>query len=179
MWYSEWELNQQNRICFVMVDASYTEVAGLGAVYNIFISKNGGAFVAGVGAKAEIGNGWYTYVATAAEADTVGPVSVYLTGAGCIQQNLEYVVQQRNAGCTNFTYTVTDSVTLNPIEGVEVWFTSDLAGNVVVWYGVSDAFGVARDIFDNLPCLDPGTYYVWKQRVGYVDDQNPDTEIVP
>lgn len=77
-----------------------------------------------------------------------------------------------------FTYTVTDSVTGLPVEGVEVWVSTDLAGNNIIWYGTTDAFGVARDQYDFLPRLDAGTYYFWKQRVGYVDDQNPDTEVV-
>jgi len=77
-----------------------------------------------------------------------------------------------------YTYTVTDSVTLLPVEGVEVWVSTDLAGVNIVWYGVTDAFGVARDRFDWLPRLDAGAYYFWKQRAGYVDDQNPDTEVV-
>lgn len=77
-----------------------------------------------------------------------------------------------------FTYTVTDSATGLPVEGVEIWVSTDIGGANIVWYGNTDAFGVARDIYDFLPRLDPGTYYFWKQRVGYVDDQNPDTEIV-
>lgn len=77
-----------------------------------------------------------------------------------------------------FTYTVTDSTTGIPIEGVEIWVSTDAAGANIVWHGVTDAFGVARDIHDHLPRLDAGTYYFWKQRVGFVDDQNPDTEVV-
>lgn len=178
MWYPELVLDQANRICFVMVDATYTEVAGLGNTFLYFLSKNGGAFAAGTGVKTEISNGWYSILLPAAECDTIGPVSIYVTGAGCVQQNLEYVVQQRNAGCIEYTYTVTDSVTLLPIAGVDVWFTTDLAGTHVVWVGVTDAFGVARDASGNLPCMDAGTYYVWKHRVGYTDDNNPDTEVV-
>lgn len=81
-------------------------------------------------------------------------------------------------GAVEHTYTVTNSVTLQPVDGVEVWYTTDLAGNNVVWYGNTDAFGVARDASGNKPMLDPGTYYVWKQLAGYTIDQNPDTEVV-
>jgi len=174
-----WALNQQNRIVFVLVNAAGAEVSGLGAVFSLEISKNGGGFVAGVGAKGEIGNGWYTYLATAAEANTVGPVAVRAWGAGTIQQNLEYVVERRVPGAVEYTYTVTDSGTGLPIEGVEVWVTTDIGGSNTVWNGDTDVFGIARDDFGNLPWLDPGTYYFWKQRSGYVDDQNPDTEVVP
>lgn len=178
MWYPEWKRNQQNKICFVMVDGNYTEVPGLGAAFNLFISKNGGAFVPSAGVKAEISDGWYSYVTTVGEADTIGPVAIYVTGAGCIQQNLEYVVQQRNAGCIPFTYTVLNSITLNPIPSAEVWVTDNIAGTNVVWQGETDALGIARDINGNLPCLDAGTYYFWKHEPGLIDDQNPDTEIV-
>ncbi len=172
-----WTLNQQNRITFVMVDSNGAEVAGLGAAFALEISKSGGAFAASAGTKAEIGNGWYTYLATAAEADTVGPVAIRVTGAGCVQQNLEYVVQQRTPNAIAFTYTVTDSATLLPVEGVEVWFTTDVGGANVVWTGVTDAFGVARDANGALPLLDAGTYSVWRQKSGFTA-VNPDTEVV-
>lgn len=180
MWYAEWKLNQQNRICFVMVDANYNEVAGLGAAFNVFISKNGGAFNPSAGLiKAEIGNGWYTYVSTAAEANTIGPVSIYVTGAGCVQQNLEYVVQQRNAGCSSYTYTLINAVTLNPVDNAKIWITTDAAGNNVIWNGVTDVFGVARDEANLKPCLDAGTYYIWAKKHGGVANAWPDTEVVP
>lgn len=82
------------------------------------------------------------------------------------------------SGAISYTYTVTDSVTTNPIDGAEVWITTDLAGTNVIWAGVTDAFGVARDAAGNLPALDAGTYYFWKQIAGYLDDDSPDTEVV-
>lgn len=82
------------------------------------------------------------------------------------------------AGAIPFTYTVTDSVTLLPIEGVEVWISTDAGGANIVWKGDTDAFGVARDVSGNLPALDPGTYYFWRQRAGYTFAPEPDTEVV-
>ena len=161
-----------------MVDANYQEVDGLGAAVNPFISKNGGIFNPVTNAVAEIGNGWYTLLLTAAECDTIGPVAMYATGAGCIQQNLEYVVQQRNAACINYTYTLTNSVTLLPVDGAEVWFTTDLAGLNVIWNGDTDAFGIARAADASLPCLDAGTYYAWATKSGFIANAWPDTEIV-
>lgn len=173
-------LDQANMITFVMVDANYTEVPGLGATFTLEVSKAGGIFVASAGVKAEISDGWYSYTLTAAECDTIGPLSVLVTGAGCIQQNLEYVIQQRTAGCVDYTYTVTDSVTLLPIPDAEVWIATDLAMAHIVWSGTTDAFGVARDSFGNLPCLDAGSYFLRKHRVGYIDDDLPaDIEVVP
>lgn len=81
------------------------------------------------------------------------------------------------AGAVPFTYTVTDSVSLLPIEGVEVWFATDLAGSNIVWKGDTDAFGLARDVNGELPNLDAGTYYVFRQKAGYIF-VDPDTEVV-
>lgn len=160
-----------------MVDANNTEVAGLGAGYTLQISKNGGAFAASAGTKAEISNGWYTYLATAAEADTIGVVAVRVTGAGAVQQNLEYTVQQRNPLAIAFTYTVTNANTGAKLEGVQVFITTDVAGNNVIWSGNTDSLGVARDSLARLPYLDPGTYYFWSQLAGF-SFSNPDTEVV-
>lgn len=88
----DWVLNQTNRITFVMVDTAGTEVAGLGTGFTLQLSKNGGAFAGSAGTKAEIGNGWYSYIATAGESDTAGPVAIRVTGAGAVQQNLVYGV---------------------------------------------------------------------------------------
>jgi len=85
--------NQQNLIEFVMVDSSNVEVPGLGAGFTLEISKNGGAFVASAGAKSEKGSGWYEYLTTAAESDTIGPIAIRVTGAGAMQQNLAYRVK--------------------------------------------------------------------------------------
>ncbi len=175
---SEWKLAQQNRICFVMVDSNGVEVAGLGGIgINLEISKNGSAFISGTGAKTEIANGWYSYLSTAEEANSVGVVAIKVTGAGAVQQNLEYSVQQRNSNAIVFTYTVTDVTTGNPIEGVEVIITTDSFGSNVIWAGNTDTLGVARDDNSRLPYLDPGTYFFWSQRSGF-SFNNPDTELV-
>jgi len=78
-----------------------------------------------------------------------------------------------------YTYTVTNSVSLLPVPSVTVTVTTDLAGTNAIWQGITNAFGVALDINGDLPRLDAGTYYFWKFKVGFIDDQNPDTEIVP
>lgn len=172
-----WTINQPNLITFVLVDAAGNEVAGLGTNFNVFISKAGGSFVAGAGTKGEIGYGWYRYEATAQEADTAGPVAVRITATGVVQQNLEYIVLSRQAGCINFTYTVRDNLN-NPVPDVRVWISVDDAAHYIIWAGMTDNFGVARDAAGKLPCLTAGTYYFWKHKVGMIDDQNPDVETV-
>lgn len=172
-----WKRGQPNLITFVLVDSNGQEVTGLGTGWTIQISKAGGAFANGAGTKAEIGAGWYSYLATASEADTVGPVAVKITHASIVQQNLEYVVEARVISAVEFTYTVTSSVGGTPIEGVQVWFSTDEAGDHVVWAGVTDSFGIARDLHGNLPRLDAGTYFIRRQRAGFVFD-DPDMEVV-
>lgn len=90
---NEWTQGVAGIITFVMVDASYDEVAGLGGGFTLQISKNGGAFAPSSGVKAEISDGWYSYAYTVAEANTAGEASIWVTGAGCKQQNLVYMVR--------------------------------------------------------------------------------------
>ncbi len=172
-----WELSQSNMITFVMISAAGVELTGLGATFGLQISKAGAGFLAGAGVKAEIGLGWYQYTATPTEANTPGPVSVVVTGAGAVQQNLEYVVISRALTAIEFTYTVTDSVSGLPLPGVRTSFSTDISGVNIIWTGITDAFGVARDDAGKLPRLDPGTYYVWRILAGYTFI-DPDTEIV-
>lgn len=172
-----WKLSQQNLITFVLVDASGDEVAGLGNGFALQLSKAGGAFQASAGTKAEIGSGWYSYLSTSGESDTVGPVAVIVTGSGSVQQNLEYVVEQRTITAVEFTYTVTNSVTTDPLEGVQVWMSTTVNGNNIVWAGTTDAFGVARDTAGNLPRLDPGQYFIFRQKAGFAFS-DPDVETV-
>jgi len=60
----------------------------------------------------------------------------------------------------------------NPLDGVEVWITSDSAGSVpVAGPLVSDAMGLTTFM------LDAGTYYLWRQLSG-MNFQNPQTLVV-
>lgn len=81
------------------------------------------------------------------------------------------------SGAIEFTYTLTDVVTSFPIADADVWISTDLAGANIIWRGTTDAFGVARDVFNNKPWLDPGTYYFFRQHrfYSFVD---PDAEVV-
>jgi hypothetical protein len=171
-----WELNQQNLIVFVLVDNAGLEVVGLGNAFVLEISKSGGVFVPSTGTKAEIGSGFYSYLTTVAEADTIGPVAVKITGVGAVQQNLIYTIIQLTTNLTSFTYTVTNSITGLPIASVNTWIATDTAINNIVWQGVTDTFGVARDQFGNLPWLNSGTYYVKCQKSGFMFAI--DTEVV-
>jgi len=72
------------------------------------------------------------------------------------------------SGSTPKTYTVTDGT--NPIAGVYVWVTTDIAGTNIIASGVTD------DVGEVIFFLDSGTtYYLWRKKTGYAFT-NPDVQ---
>jgi len=69
------------------------------------------------------------------------------------------------------TYTVTDGDG-NPIDGVDVWVTTDAIGNNIVASSITNIQGEVYFY------LNPGIYYIWCQKAGY-NFTNPDIESVP
>jgi hypothetical protein len=69
-------------------------------------------------------------------------------------------------GAVEHTVNVDDGS--DPLDGVNVWVTSDVDGTSIVARGYSDALG--KVVF----MLDVGTYYLWKQLAGY-SFTNPET----
>ncbi len=63
------------------------------------------------------------------------------------------------AGAIAWPITINDGV--NPLDGVDVWVSTDSAGNNVIARGITDDNGVVTFM------LDLGTYYAWKQLAGY------------
>lgn len=172
-----WKKNQPNTILFILLDTDAIELIGRDDNFDVYISKAGAAFVPGVGVKGEVGLGMYRYTASASEADTSGPVGVVVVGTGIIQQNLEYVVDDRVITAVPFTYTLTSTAGNVPVEGAKIDIYVDSLAQAIVWSGITDAFGVARDEYGNLPRLEPGTYYIWRTKPGFAAS-NPDTEVV-
>jgi hypothetical protein len=84
---------------------------------------------------------------------------------------LDTAAASAGSGAITWTYTVTSSVDATPIEGVDIWATTDSAGTNIVASGVSSVLGVVTFY------LDAGTYYIWRQKAGW-DFTNPDTEVV-
>ncbi len=76
-----------------------------------------------------------------------------------------------------FTYTVFETGTSTPIEGVFVEIHRNAAGTDIYWKGVTNALGVVLDQFALKPRLDPGTWFFWRRKGG-ISFNNPDTEIV-
>ncbi len=172
-----WTRNQQNEVKFVLDNTSGVEVAGLGTAWAINISPPGNnPFAVGGGTKAEISDGWYYYLATAAEANALGDVALRITHASTRQQNLVYTVQAHPSGSSLHPYQVVDGAAA-PIQGVEVIFNVDVAMSLSIWRGVTDTVGFARDDNQNQPFLDPGTYYVRRTKAGF-NFANPDVEVV-
>ena len=84
----------------------------------------------------------------------------------------EYWYMGIGVGATQWVYTVTDSVTGLPISEVDIWISSDLAGNNIIGSGRTNTSGQITFY------LDAGTtVYVWRQCAGY-QFTNPDTEII-
>lgn len=74
-------------------------------------------------------------------------------------------------GAIAHTITVTDGA--NPLDGAEVWISTDAAGvNVIAGTLTTDAFGQATFM------LDAGNYYAWVQLAGY-NFGNPTAFTVP
>ncbi len=74
-------------------------------------------------------------------------------------------------GANEFTYTLTESGTGNPIADADVWATTDAAGTTVVASGRTNQLGVITFY------LDSGPVYIWRQKSGF-NFTNPDTEVI-
>ena len=86
----QWIPYQANTEKFVITDATTgANKPGLGTGFTVQIQKGLAPFALGLGTKAELGNGWYSYTAASSEADTPGKVAIYITAPGAADQNLE------------------------------------------------------------------------------------------
>ena len=63
------------------------------------------------------------------------------------------------SGSVEYEITITDGS--NPLDSVDVWITTDLAGSNVIARGFTADDGTIQFM------LDTGTYYCWKQLAGY------------
>lgn len=76
-----------------------------------------------------------------------------------------------SAGPIEFTYTLTDADSGDPIADAKIWATTDSAGTHVINEAYTNASGVV--VFN----LEAGTYYFFRKKAGY-NFTNPDTETV-
>lgn len=109
---------------------------------------------------------------TAIQSGLATPASIWaaltsgLTTPGSIGKwivdKLDVIVGTRQtlgAGAISTPITVKDGIV--PLEGVDVWTTTDLAGSNLVSRGFTDTAGLVTFM------LDTGTYYLWMQKAGY------------
>lgn len=101
------------------------------------------------------------------------------TAIGMASANLDTQIGALGGGAGAIAwdgYTLTESDG-TPIADADVWITTDGAGANVVASARTDAFGVPRAPSGSLLYLDPGTYSVWADKVGW-SFPNPDTVTV-
>lgn len=81
-------------------------------------------------------------------------------------------------GALAYTWTEYQANGVTPLAGVSVWITTDQAGsNNVAGPLLTDAFGVARDISGQVFLLDPGVYWLWRQKAGWLPGASNPTQI--
>lgn len=132
-------------------------------------------------AQVEIGKGYYAYNYDATTPETYDyiPLVEYV---GSEQVNtrmyhgdaLDVRVHSRSTlgpGAIEWTYTLTEQGTGNPIPDANVWISTDLAGSHIIASGMTDQNGQTKF------WLDAGVVYVWRQKSGWSFD-NPDQETV-
>jgi hypothetical protein len=78
-------------------------------------------------------------------------------------------VQTLGAGAINWEVNV--NVGADPLDGVDVWVSTDIGGTNVIAHGSTDDNGKVMFM------LDAGIYYAWKQLAGY-SFTNPETMVV-
>jgi len=122
-------------------------------------------------------DGTYTVSLSSADTDTEGILTVHVDCGRAMPAVLEIYVESDPVGAGTGSITVSYLVTEppeetgTPIPGVSVQVTTDVLGLNLVATGTTDSFGIATFY------LNPGTYYLWRQKYGY-DFVNPDTEVI-
>lgn len=109
-------------------------------------------------------------------ADNLDPVAKFATTDATVDRQHIYDDSYLNyaaaaAGAVAYAITINDSGGL-PIDGVNVWISTDIAGVNVVFNGFTNALGLVT------PLLDAGNYFSWKQKAGYAFT-NPEAFSVP
>jgi hypothetical protein len=101
-------------------------------------------------------------------AATAANLSALNTTANAIKQKTDTLA---NAGAITWGYTLTDADTHAPIEGADIWVTSDNAGAFIIASGITNSAGVVTFF------LNAGTVYVWRSKNGY-DFINPQAQVI-
>lgn len=149
--------------------------------YRIYEDETSTPILTGSMAKLDDANttGFYTELiacTTANGFEANKTYTVYITATvdsdtGGIAYSFKVDSPAAGAGAIEWTYTLTDEDSGAPIDGAEVWVSTDLAGTNVIASGTTNASGVVTFY------LDAGTVYIWCKKGGY-DFTNPDQETV-
>lgn len=156
----------------VVVDATIGGVACAGEVWSDQCAPSANvtysAGVALTGRLAQVTDLPAAAPTAAAVADAVWDEAIagHLT-SGTTGAKLNTASASAGAGSTAYTNTVTDNGA-NPLDGVEVWITSDSGGASTVASTTTNTLG-AFTVY-----LDSGTYYLWLAKGGY-NFPNPTT----
>lgn len=144
------------------------------------ISKDGASFVDCVNEAEEIGSsGIYKLTLTAEEMNCEVAVVITKTSTEdakttptAIYTSPFQISQAAGRGALEWTYTLTDEETGQPIADADVWVTSDAQGQNVIASGKTNQNGKVTFYLDAAASV-----YVWRQKSGY-DFTNPDIEEV-
>jgi len=146
---------------------------GLAGAMTVNLSKAGAALVARNSATAITydTDGCYLVALDATDTNTLGPLTVSVADIAThlpVIKEYEIKISTSGAGATATVITIVDGSS-NPLDGVEVWITSDIAGTNTI-AGTQSTSSAGTTTF----YLDAGTYYVWQQLAAY-NFTNPQT----
>ena len=169
-------------ICTHDPDTGILTDADNAPAYRVYEDETATAILTGTMTVLDTGNttGFYTELiaCTTANGFEVGKsYTIYIEATvdsdkGGIAYSFTIPATAASAGANTWTYTLTNSSTGLPIDGAEVWVTTDILGANIVASGTTNAYGVCTFM------LDTGTVYVWSKKSGYTFI-NPDQEEVP
>lgn len=170
------------RVRKVFITVSLDQVAGNGDYVAYATRQHGGAgsaYELQARTTATVASGVtaieFQTIALMAEVGDV--VKIYVTGlAGdtttpdIITEVFEELATTLAAGSISWPVTVKDGGGL-PLDGVDVWVTTDVGGTNIVARGTTNALGIVTFM------LDAGLYYFWKQLAG-INFTNPQSDTV-
>jgi hypothetical protein len=162
------------------VSYTYREPVVLGAAYGgktltYSAVANAGSVLACTITETDAGSGDYDLVATCSddfdgyikilEGTTYLARTAWIRGTPAVAEDMP--APTIGSGSETVTITVTDGA--DPVDGCAVWISTDSGGGNVV-AGTQYTGATGQVVF----LLDPGTYWVWKQKAG-LEFTNPET----
>lgn len=88
--------NTTQPLPFLLILSSDHITGATGQTPTVTICKSGGTFAPPLGAVSEVANGWYEVAANPIDANTLGPLLLHATAAGCDPRDSEFAVVDYN-----------------------------------------------------------------------------------